>query len=120
MVTTHLHEFNFVIGSDMKYKLKNVYRQLKLIHQDLNFYSIAQLLRGFLEFFLDMEKEYGDGVLQELQKISKQWNNEDKENRLTLCEFIRQLWKIIQHFPGQEKLINIYNKQFSPVWVFLL
>ncbi|MBN2443927.1 MAG: hypothetical protein JXJ04_21370, partial [Spirochaetales bacterium] len=31
-----------------------LYKRLKLIHQDLNFYSIAQLLRFFLGLFLDL------------------------------------------------------------------
>ena len=30
---------------------ENVYRELKLMHQDLNYYSIAQLIREFLRLF---------------------------------------------------------------------
>ena len=51
-----------------------VYRELKLMHQDLNVYSIAQLLRGFLRFFLNMVKEYGNKVFQELKRLFKKWN----------------------------------------------
>ena len=32
-----------------------LYRELKLLHADLNCFSIAQLARGFLRFFLDLE-----------------------------------------------------------------
>ena len=41
---------------------EKVYRQLKLMHQDLNVYSIAQLLRRFLILFLNLVKEYGKNV----------------------------------------------------------
>lgn len=97
-----------------------MYRQLKLIHQDLNFYSIAQLLRGFLRFFLDLVKEYEDTIFRELENLYKRWEDEDKKIHLTSSEFIRQLWIILQHFSGQTNLINIYNRQFYPSWVFRL
>ena len=97
-----------------------VYRQLKLIHQDLNVYSIAQLLRGFLGFFLALVKKYGNNVFQELKKLFEQWKNEDGKNRLTPREIVRQLLLIIQHFSGKNRLINIYDRQFSPFWIFLL
>ena len=45
---------------------KDVYRELKLMHQDLNVFSIAMVVREFLRFFLDLVKEHGDNVFQEL------------------------------------------------------
>ena len=97
-----------------------VYRQLKLIHQDLNVYSIAQLARGFLGFFLVLVKKYGNNVFQELRRLFKQWKEEDSKIRLTLRQIVRQLLLIIQHFSGKNRLINIYDRQFSPSWIFLL
>ena len=97
-----------------------VYRQLKLIHQDLNVYSIAQLTRGFLRFFLALVKEYGNNVFQELRKLFKQWKEEDGKIRLTPRQIVQQLLQIIQHFSGKNKLINIYDRHFSPSWIFLL
>ena len=99
---------------------EKLYRQLKLIHQDLNVYSIAQLIRGFLRFFLALAKEYGNNVLQELKKLFKQWKKEDSNTRLTPRQIVRQLLIIIQHFSGKNRLINIYDRQFSPSWIFLL
>ena len=96
------------------------YRRLKLMHQDLNYFSIAQLLRSFLKFFIDLVKEYGENVYQKLKKWFNQWNEENNKNRLTLREFVRQLWKIIRHIPDQNRLVNVYNGQYSPFWVFRL
>ena len=97
-----------------------VYRQLKLIHQDLNVYSIAQLVRGFLRLFLDLVREFGNNVVQELKRLFKQWKEEYRNTRLTSRQIARQLLKIIQHFSGNNRLINIYDRQFSPSWIFLL
>ena len=97
-----------------------VYRQLKLIHQDLNVYSIAQLVRGFLSFFLALVNEYGNNVFQELKRLFTQWKDEDGKTRLTPRQIVRQLLQIIQHFSGKNRLINIYDRQFSPSWIFLL
>lgn len=97
-----------------------IYRQLKLMHQDLNVYSIAQLIRGFLELFLDMVISYGDNVFQKLKKIFKRWKEEDGNYRLTPRQIVRQLYKIIEHFSGNSRLINIYDQFFSPSWILLL
>jgi hypothetical protein len=98
----------------------SLYRRLKLMHQDLNCYSIAQLVRGFLEFFLDLVKVHGDDVLQALQRVFKKWKEEDKRNRLTARKFVRQLRVILRHLSGQNRLINIYNGHYSPFWIFRL
>ena len=96
------------------------YRRLKLMHQDLNCFSIAQLVRSFLEFFIDLVKDYGDNVFKELEKWFNQWSKENDKNRLTPCKLVRQLWRLIRHLPGQNRLINVYSKQYSPFWVFRL
>ena len=97
-----------------------IYSQLKLMHQDLNFYSIAQLIREFLEFFLGMFEVYGDDVFQKLGRVFKKWSEEEAKNRLTPRKFIRQLNRILRHLPGKNRLINIYNGHYSPFWVFRL
>ena len=97
-----------------------VYRELKLLHQDLNYYSIAQLVREFLRLFLYLMKRFGDNVFMGLQNVYKQWYEEDEQIRLTPGKFIRQLWKIIQHLPEQNRFVTIYTQQFSPFWIFQL
>ena len=99
---------------------EKVYREFKLMHQDLNYYSIAQLVREFLRYFLDLVQEYKDKTLDELQRLFRQWKKENKRINLTPRKIIRQLWKIIQHLPDQTGLINIYCKDFSPFWIFRL
>ena len=98
----------------------SLYRRLKLMHADLNCYSIAQLVRGFLAFYLALEKKYGDNIFDELRKLFKQWELEDKKTRLSPNKFMRQLKVILQHLPGQNRLVSIYDRQFSPFWIFRL
>ena len=100
------------------YLRRKLYRGLKLMHADLNYFSIGQMVRDFLRFFLDLVKEYGDKIFDELQKLFKCWKKENKENRLTTRVIMRQLWRIIRHLPGQTGLINLYSSDFSPFWIF--
>lgn len=96
----------------------DVYRELKLMQQDLNTYSIAQLVREFCGIFLGLVEEYGDGVYQVLEELFKQWREEDEFKRLTTHEIVRQLSIIIHDLPSQNRLINIYNNRYSPLWLF--
>ena len=50
------------------------YKQLKAMHHDMNYYSIAQLLRRMLRFFLGLMKLYGKRSIEELKTILKEWN----------------------------------------------
>ena len=102
------------------YLSRELYRELKLMHADLNYFSIAQMVREFLRYFLGLVKEYGDKIFDELQKLFKPWKKENRKNRLTICMIIRQLWKIIRHLPGQTGLITLYCSDFSPFWIFRL
>ncbi|MBN2444002.1 MAG: hypothetical protein JXJ04_21750 [Spirochaetales bacterium] len=94
-----------------------LYRELKLLHQDLNFYSIAQLVRGLVNCFLEMADVYKNDVFQELQKVFDRWRVEDKEDRLTSREFLRQLKLIIRFLPGKNRLVTVYNNEYSPFWI---
>jgi hypothetical protein len=94
-----------------------LYRELKLLHQGLNFYSIAQFLRGLLEWFIEFVEGCAGDALKELEEIFASWAAEKKESRLTLREYMRQLLKIIRHLPGKNRLITIYNQEYSPFWV---
>ena len=46
-----------------------LYRELKLLHQGLNFYSIAQFVRGLLEWFLVFVEGCEGDALQELYEL---------------------------------------------------
>ncbi|MBN2442124.1 MAG: hypothetical protein JXJ04_12290 [Spirochaetales bacterium] len=94
-----------------------VYRELKLLHQDLNVYSIAQLLRGFIDLFLGFVEVYKDNVIYELNKLFVRWQEDEKQTRLTPREFMRQLFTIVRHLPGKNRPIHIYDNNFSPFWI---
>jgi hypothetical protein len=94
-----------------------LYRELKLLHQGLNFYSIAQFVRGLLDWFLVFADECKGDILKELEKIFSHWTEEKKQTCLTLREYMRQLFTIIRHLPGKNRLITVYNNQYSPFWV---
>ncbi|MBN2533654.1 MAG: hypothetical protein JXB88_12215 [Spirochaetales bacterium] len=102
------------------YLPEDLYRELKLIHQDLNFFSMGQIVRFFLELFLLLVKLYKDGILQELKSTYKQWRKDARDNQLTLRQYIRQLRIIIQHLPAGKRMINIYDYHFTPFWRFRL
>ena len=98
----------------------DLYRELKLIHQDLNFFSIAQILRGFLKVFLVLVEKFDENIFQELKNMYKQWELEASKTRLTLRQYLRQLRIFVQHIPGENRLLNIYDDHFSPFWIFRL
>ena len=91
--------------------------KLKLLHQDLNFFSIAQMVREFLEWFLEFVDGCAGDALAELKAIFSQWAEVEKDSRLSLCGYLRQLLRIIRHLPGKNRLVNIYNDDFSPFWI---
>ncbi|MBN2440726.1 MAG: hypothetical protein JXJ04_05255 [Spirochaetales bacterium] len=94
-----------------------LYRELKLLHQDLNVYSIAQLVRELLRFFLDLVEVYKNDVFKELEKIFTRWRSEDEETRPSSGNLMRQLWRVIQLLPGKNRLVTVYNTNYSPLWV---
>jgi hypothetical protein len=98
----------------------DLYRKLKLIHQDLNFFSIAQIVRGFLVVFLVLVRKHGDNIFKKLEQMYKKWEKMADESRLTLRQYIRQLWIVIQHLPEKQRLITVYDEHFSPFWILRL
>jgi hypothetical protein len=93
---------------------ENIYRELKLVHHDLNFYSIAQIIRMFLELFLVWVDGYGENIFHVLKSIQKRWKEKIKKNRLTLRKKLRHLFEIIQSMPGKHGLLTIYDIHFVP------
>ena len=99
------------------YVPEGLYRELKLLHHGLNFYSIAQFVRELLEWFLKFVEECEGNALHKLQELFAHWTAIKKETRLTLKEYMRQLFTIVQHLPGRNRLITVYNHDYSPFWV---
>ncbi|MBN2534852.1 MAG: hypothetical protein JXB88_18370, partial [Spirochaetales bacterium] len=95
---------------------ENLYRKLKLIHHDLNFFSMGQIVRFFIVVFFNLVDEYKEDVLEELERMYKEWEKEVKNSRLTLREYIRQLMIVVQHLCPRKRIITVYNHHFMPFW----
>ncbi|MBN2444646.1 MAG: hypothetical protein JXJ04_25045, partial [Spirochaetales bacterium] len=91
----------------------DLYRRFKLMHQDLNVYSMAQLVRFFLGWFLDFIRVYGEVALAELDVIMKQYKEKNKRKSISTKQ-IRQLLQFIYKNTVNNCLLNIYNHKFSP------
>jgi len=96
-----------------------MYRKLKLMHQDLNYYSIAQLLRRFLLVFLFLVKFYGDDFENKLKELMKQYNRKN-EKKMFSHEILLQLLLFIHKKSQILRLFNIYDHKFTPVKIFHL
>ena len=95
------------------------YRQLKLLHQDLNFYSIAQLLRLMLGVFLDFVKEYGDDVEQKLMELYRRWKKK-RDFRKYEWKPVRELLHFIYQKPKISWFMTLYSKKFQPISIYRL
>jgi hypothetical protein len=116
-----------LVNSDRKIRRKSVhvylpesrYRQLKAMHHDLNFFSIAQLLRRMLRLFLDLVKLHGNKIIKQLMDLLRLWE-EKKERRKHTLKSIRQLLHFIYQKPDISRFINIYDYKYSPVDIYRL
>jgi hypothetical protein len=91
-----------------------LYRQLKLLHQDLNYYSMAQIVRKFLRFFLDLVKEFGEDYQKVLSNLMKIWEKENSKKQLTKKSY-KQLLQFIQNYSPITKLLSIYSTIYTTI-----
>jgi hypothetical protein len=99
---------------------EDVYRELKMIHHDLNVYSIAQIIRGVCEFFLELVDEFGIDVFDVLARNYERWEKDAEECRLTHRQKAALLLQIIPLLPGNRGLLTMYDKHFAPFYRFRL
>ncbi|MBN1700103.1 MAG: hypothetical protein JW881_21510 [Spirochaetales bacterium] len=99
---------------------EEIYRKIKLLHSDLNCYSMAQFLRGILRLFLWFVERYGVDVFQKFKKVFNRFKREDKDLRHDPRMNLRQLFRIIRHIPGKNRLVSIYTHDNSPFWILRL
>ena len=97
-----------------------VYRLLKIMHQDCDYYSIAQIIRGYLELFLEYAGLYGEGTFEVLHKMFCKWQEKDNKNRLTTDEYLAQLRVFLSYLPGRNRLLTLYKWDYSPFKIFRL
>jgi hypothetical protein len=74
------------------YLPEHLYRRLKLLHHDLNTYSLAQIIRKMIEYFLMGCIKYGNGgFIERLTRIKEIWNEMKASYRKEKRKFIRQM-----------------------------
>jgi hypothetical protein len=112
-------DFNVQRESVHVYLPQGMYMQLKMMHHNLNFYSIAQLVRGFLGFYIDLVKKYGDKLEEKFKELIAEWEKENDSKRLS-NELVRQLLRYLQEKHENFVLLGVYNALFSPISIYRL
>ncbi|MBN2531304.1 MAG: hypothetical protein JXB88_00360 [Spirochaetales bacterium] len=110
-----------LINEDREVKRKHVtvsipdyiYRRLKMLHDDLNFFSIAQLLRWLISGYVDFVKKYGDRWVRKLVTIIRRWQKDTKNSRFLLT-YINQLFECTSELTWIILKYAIYCLHFSP------
>jgi hypothetical protein len=96
-----------------------LYRRLKCLHDVLNYYSIAQLLRALIRLFLDMVSRFGDGYGEELMRLTNTWVSFSRNSQF-LIKYINQLIMFEGEISEIIKKFSIYTIHYSPYRVFRL
>ena len=96
-----------------------MYRRLKALHDVLNYYSVAQLLRDLLRLHLDLVGMYGDKYGEELMKFVNEWI-EFHVHCQFLVKYIQQLLKFEGDIKEIIKKFEIYALHFTPIREFRL
>jgi hypothetical protein len=96
-----------------------MYRRLKCLHDVLNYYSMAQLARDLLRWFLDLVDRCGDMYGEELMRFVNKWV-EFHENSRFLVKYIYQLFTFEGEIKEIIKKFHIYALHFTPYRVFRL
>ena len=96
-----------------------LYRRLKSLHDVLNYYSIAQLLRKLIRVFFDMVSKFGEGYGEKLMRLMNDWVNSSRNSQF-LIKYINQLILFKGEIMEIIKKFNIYTLHFSPYRVFRL
>ena len=101
------------------YLPQEFYRRLKLMHHDLNMYSMAQLLRWIIRCFLKLLSIHGIKLKEKLKPLLGLWQKQKTIISLPQ-KVMRQLSILFNHQQGNLKLLNLYKTDFSPLVVYPL
>ena len=96
-----------------------LYRRLKSLHDVLNYYSIAQLVRELIGVYLNMVSKFGDGYGEELMRLVNDWVNFNSNSRY-LVKYIYQLILFNGEIMEIIKKFSIYILHFTSYRVFRL
>jgi hypothetical protein len=95
------------------------YRELKLMHQDLNYYSMAQLLRLVLRVFLGFAEVYGEDVESKLMAFYLQWKAK-RASRKYEWKPVKELLHFIYQKPRMSRFLTLYSNKFQPISFYRL
>ena len=96
-----------------------MYRRLKCLHDVLNYYSLAQLVRDLLKWYLDLVERFGDACGQELMRFVNKWIKFHVNSQF-LVKYLHQLLAFEGKIEEIIKKFNIYALHFTPYRVFRL
>ena len=97
------------------YVSEEVYQKLKTVHKDLDFYSISQIARLVVKYFLHGVRGYGyGGFIERLQKCKKKWNKKLEEFADKKTTFRSQLRKGGNKFTYFQ---TVYSTEFEPILI---
>jgi hypothetical protein len=96
-----------------------LYRRLKILHDVLNYFSIAQLVRDLLKWYLDLVKDFGENFGDELIKLINKWAKFSKKSKF-LIKYIKQLLTFKGDIKEITKAFYTYSIHFTPRRVFQL
>ncbi|MBN2533502.1 MAG: hypothetical protein JXB88_11445 [Spirochaetales bacterium] len=116
-----------LINGDRDVKRKHVtvsipdymYRRLKMLHDDLNFFSIAQLLRWVIAGYVGFVKRYGNRWVRKLVTIIRRWQKDTRNSRFLLT-YIHQLFESTSELAWIIQKYALYCLHFSPYRDFYL
>jgi hypothetical protein len=96
------------------YMPENLYNRMKQLHHDLNYFSLAQVLRKMIDNFIAGCIKYGiNNLINNLNKIIDIWNEKKEFYKKERTIFIRQLYK--KNFISENILISydIYSRLYK-------
>jgi hypothetical protein len=82
------------------YMPENLYKKMKQLHHDLNVFSLAQIIRKMIEYFILGCFKYGiKRFFVSLERVKNIWNNKKEFYKKEKIIFIRQLFYKIKNYP---------------------
>jgi len=91
------------------------YRKLGFTCQNLNFYSMAQVIRKLIEYFVRARLKYGfEDLVKKLNKIKELWNKMKKN-------YVREKRIFLRQFDNDSiKFLIKYNQNSIPISITLI
>ena len=97
------------------YVPEEVYQKFKTVHKGLDFYSISQIARLVVKYFLHGVRKYGyEEFIERLTKCKNNWNKKLEEYADKKITFRKQMRKGSSKFTYFQ---TIYSTEFEPIMI---